>query len=62
MEVMLFGFIVGWFYPSNFWMAAIYVAIVYVLAYLIDSFQTKKDVAFINECINAKKGMMDHSE
>ena len=29
--VMLFGFIVGWFYKSNFWMAFIYVGIVLVL-------------------------------
>ena len=46
--VMLFGFIAGWFYPSNFWMAFIYVGIVLVLAYSIDSFRVKKDIAFIN--------------
>ena len=51
--VMLYGFIVGWFYPSNFWMAAIYVAVVYLMAYFLDSFQTKRDVAFINERIHA---------
>ena len=52
--VMLYGFIVGWFYRSNFWMAAIYVAVVYVLAYLLDSFQTKKDLRYIKEQIRAK--------
>lgn len=46
--VMLFGFIVGWFFPSNFWMAFIYVGIVLALAYSIDSFRVKKDIAFIN--------------
>ena len=46
--VMLFGFIAGWFYPSNFWMAFIYVGIVLALAYSIDSFRVKKDIAFIN--------------
>ena len=46
--VMLFGFIAGWFYPSNFWMAFIYVGVVLVLAYLIDSFRVKKDIEFIN--------------
>ena len=46
--VMLFGFIAGWFYPSNFWMAFIYVGIVLVLAYSIDSFRVKKDIAYIN--------------
>lgn len=49
--VMLFGFIVGWFYPSNFWMAFIYVGIVLVLAYSIDSFRVKKDVEYINKQI-----------
>ena len=52
--VMLFGFIVGWFFPSNFWMAAIYVAVVYGLAYVFDSFQTKRDVSFVNEQIKAR--------
>ena len=49
--VMLFGFIVGWFYPSNFWMAFVYVGIVLVLAYPIDSFRVRKDIEFINEQI-----------
>ena len=52
--VMLYGFIVGWFFRSNFWMAAIYVAVVFVLAYLLDSFRTKKDLKYINEQIKAK--------
>lgn len=52
--VMLYGFIVGWFFRSNFWMAAIYVAVVFVLAYLLDSFRTKKDLKYINEQIRAK--------
>ncbi len=46
--VMLFGFIVGWFYPSNFWMAFIYVGVVLILAYSIDSFKVRKDIEFIN--------------
>ena len=52
--VMLYGFIVGWFYRSNFWMAAIYVAVVFVLAYLLDSFRTKQDLKYINEHLRAK--------
>lgn len=32
----------------------IYVAIVFVLAYLLDSFQTKKDLEYINGQIKAK--------
>ena len=49
--VMLIGFIAGWFYPSNFWMAFIYVGIVSVLAYAIDAFKVHKDIAYINEHI-----------
>ncbi|SDB53331.1 hypothetical protein [Butyrivibrio sp. INlla16] len=46
--VMLFGFIAGWFYPTNFWMAFVYVGVVLILAYSIDSFKVKKDIEFIN--------------
>ena len=49
--VMLFGFIVGWFYPSNFWMAFIYVGVVLVLAFVIDAFTVKRDISYINEHI-----------
>ncbi len=56
--VMLFGFIVGWFYKSNFWMAFIYVGIVLILAYFIDAFKTKKDIEFINAKIRNKTGVM----
>ena len=52
--VMLFGFIAGGFYKSNFWMVFIYVGIVLVLAYFIDAFKTKKDIEFINSRINSK--------
>ena len=49
--VMLFGFIVGWFFPSNFWMVFIYVGVVLVMGYLLDSFKIKKDIDYINEHI-----------
>ena len=52
--VMLFGFIAGWFYKSNFWMAFIYVGIVMVLAYLIDEFRIKRDIEYINSRIGKK--------
>ena len=52
--VMLFGFIVGWFFPSNFWMVFIYVGVVLVMGYLLDSFKIKKDIDFINEHIKNK--------
>ena len=53
--VMLFGFIAGWFYRSNFWMAFIYVGIVLVLAYFIDAFKTRRDIDFINSRIKSKQ-------
>lgn len=49
--VMLYGFIVGWFYTSNFWMVFIYVGIVMVLAYFIDEFKIKRDIKYINDHI-----------
>ena len=49
--VMLFGFIAGWFFQSNFWMAFVYVGIVLVLAFIIDAFAVKRDVGYINDCI-----------
>ena len=53
--VMLFGFAAGWFYRSNFYMAFIYVGIVFVLLYLIDEFRVKKDIEFINSKIKENK-------
>ena len=52
--VMLFGFIAGWFFASNFWMAFIYVGIVFVLAYLLDTVKIKRDIDFINSRIREK--------
>ncbi|MCR5770630.1 MAG: hypothetical protein K6G87_05265 [Butyrivibrio sp.] len=52
--VMLFGFIAGWFFRSNFWMAFIYVGIVLILAYLVDVIKTKKDIEFINSKIKGR--------
>ena len=54
--VMLFGFIAGWFFPSNFWMAFVYVGVVLLLAFVIDAFKVKRDVEYINEHINSKNG------
>ncbi len=53
--VMLFGFIAGWFFPSNFWMAFIYVGIVLVLAYVVDAFRVQRDIGYINEHIKQRK-------
>ncbi|MCQ2960695.1 MAG: hypothetical protein MJ198_11005, partial [Bacteroidales bacterium] len=40
--VLIFGFIAGWFYPNNFWMAFIYVGIVMLLTFLIDEFKIRR--------------------
>lgn len=53
--VIMYGFIVGWFYRTNFWMAFIYVAIVFVLAYFLDLFVTKKDIDYINAKIKERR-------
>ena len=50
--VMLFGFIVGWFFLSNFWMAFIYVGIVLVLAFAVDAFRVQRDIGYINDHIH----------
>ena len=52
--VMLFGFIAGWFFPSNFWMAFIYVGIVLLMAFAIDAFKVNKDIDYINEQIKKR--------
>lgn len=55
--VMLFGFIAGWFFPSNFWMAFIYVGIVLALAFAIDAFRVNRDIGYINEHIRNKSDL-----
>lgn len=52
--VMLFGFIAGWFFPSNFWMVFIYVGVVLALAFVIDAFTVKRDIGYINEHIRER--------
>lgn len=52
--VMLFGFIAGWFFASNFWMAFLYVGIVFIAAYLLDAIKIKKDIEFINSRIKER--------
>ena len=60
--VMLFGFIAGWFFPSNFWMAFIYVGIVLVLAFAVDAFRVNRDIGYINEHIKNKEKSRNLSE
>ena len=53
--VLIFGFIAGWFFPSNFWMAFIYVGVVLALAFAIDAFKVQRDITYINEHIKKDK-------
>lgn len=53
--VLVFGFIVGWFYRSNFWMVFLYVAIVFVVAYFLDMLVTQRDVEYINERLKERE-------
>ena len=53
--VIAFGFIAGWFYPSNFWMAFIYVGVITVIVYALDSVKTEKDIEEINEMVKLNK-------
>ena len=53
--VIAFGFIVGWFYPSNFWMAFIYVGVVTAVVYALDSVKTESDIEEINDMVRRSK-------
>lgn len=53
--VIVFGFIVGWFFPSNFWMAFIYVGVIAAIVYALDSVKTEQDIEEINELVKRSK-------
>jgi len=53
--VIVFGFIVGWFFPSNFWMAFIYVGVIMAIVYALDSVKTESDIEEINEMVKLNK-------
>ena len=53
--VIAFGFIVGWFFASNFWMAFIYVGVVTVVVYALDSVKTENDIEEINNMVRLSK-------
>lgn len=57
--VIAYGFIVGWFFSNNWWMAAIYTALVFVPAYFLDLVSIRRDVSFINQKIQARKQQSD---
>lgn len=53
--VFLYGYFVEWFFKSNWWMAFVYVAIVYIPAYFLDMAVVKKDIDFINAQLERRR-------
>lgn len=53
--VFLYGYFVEWFFKSNWWMAFVYVAIVYIPAYFLDMAVVKKDIDYINAQLKRKR-------
>ncbi len=57
--VLLYGYFVEWFFKSNWWMAFVYVAIVYVPTYLLDMAVVKRDIDYINAQLERKRESND---
>lgn len=53
--VFLYGNFVEWFFKSNWWMAFVYVAIVYIPAYFLDMAVVKKDIDYINAQLERRR-------
>ena len=53
--VLLYGYFVEWFFKSNWWMAFVYVAIVYVPTYFLDIAAVKRDIDYINAQLERKR-------
>lgn len=53
--VFLYGYFVEWFFKSNWWIAFVYVAIVYVPAYFLDMAVVKKDIHYINAQLERRR-------
>lgn len=53
--VLLYGLITGWFMSLNWWMVFIYVAVVYIPAYFLNIASVKKDLQFINACLEERR-------
>ncbi|MBD5537416.1 MAG: hypothetical protein HDQ99_17505 [Lachnospiraceae bacterium] len=57
--VFLYGYFVEWFFKSNWWMAFVYVAIVYVPAYFLDMVVVKRDINYINAQLERRRKNSD---
>ncbi len=53
--VFLYGYLVEWFFKPNWWMAFVYVAIVYVPVYFLDMAVAKKDIDYINAQLERRR-------
>ena len=53
--VLLYGYFVEWFFKSNWWMAFVYVAIVYVPVYFLDMAVVKRDIDYINAQLERRR-------
>lgn len=53
--VFLYGYFVEWFFTSNWWMAFVYVAIVYIPAYFLDMAVVKRDIDYINAQLERRR-------
>lgn len=53
--VFLYGYFFEWFFKSNWWMAFVYVAIVYIPAYFLDMAVVKKDIDYINAQLERRR-------
>ena len=60
MLVLLYGHYVGWFLKANWWMAFLYVALVYIPIYFLDLAIVSKEVKDINAQL--KKRRENHAE
>ena len=53
--VFLYGYFVEWFCKSNWWMAFVYVATVYIPAYFLDMAVVKRDINYINAQLERRR-------
>lgn len=60
--VLLYGYFVNWFMKSNWWVAFLYVAIVYIPAYFLDIAIVKRNIDFINKKLEEKRKNENNSK
>ena len=53
--VFLYGYFVQWFFKSNWWMAFVYVALIYIPAYFLDMAVVNRDIAYINAQLERRR-------